>query len=90
MNYRFYYLNGIVEKTSVKTIRNQRNHTRTLRFWYGVGKRNIRKTKKSIQRLLKRASLLVLVIYSIPNRDLGHHSKGGIMSMIFRIHTRVL
>ena len=81
MNYRFYYPDwnsrkDVCEKHPlIKEITKQ-----PISFWYGVGpKRTIRKTKKSIQRLLKRAHpcLPTLVIYSIPNRDLGHHSKGG-------------
>ena len=81
MNYRFYYPDWNSRKDVcerhplIKEITKQ-----PISFWYGVGpKRTIRKTKKSIQRLLKRAHpcLPTLVIYSIPNRDLGHHSKGG-------------
>ena len=45
-------------------------------FWYGdVGK----PLTKSIKRLLKRAepTLPYFVLYNIPNRDIGQHSKGG-------------
>lgn len=45
-------------------------------FWYGdVGK----PLTKSIKRLLKRAEpqLPILVLYNIPNRDIGQFSKGG-------------
>jgi len=50
-------------------------------FWYGA-KRNknaYSKLTKSLQRLLKRTlpSLPYFVIYNLPNRDLGHYSKGG-------------
>ena len=81
MNYRFYYPEWNSRKNICKDYPEIKEITREpMAFWYGVGpKRNIRKTKKSIQRLLKRAHpyLPILVIYSIPNRDLGHHSKGG-------------
>tara|TARA_B100000963_G_scaffold29685_1_gene22050 strand:- start:7254 stop:8096 length:843 start_codon:yes stop_codon:yes gene_type:complete len=50
-------------------------------FWYGA-KRNknaYSKLTKSLQRLLQRTlpSLPYFVIYNLPNRDLGHYSKGG-------------
>ena len=50
-------------------------------FWYGA-KRNknaYSKLSKSLQRLLKRTlpGLPYFVIYNLPNRDLGHYSKGG-------------
>ena len=81
MNYRFYYPEWNSRKEVCKKYPQIKEITREpTAFWYGVGpKRTIRKTKKSIQRLLKRADpyLPVLVVYSIPYRDLGHHSKGG-------------
>ena len=81
MNYRFYYPEWNNRKEVCKDYPQIKEITREpTSFWYGVGpKRTIRKTKKSIQRLLKRADpyLPILVIYSIPHRDLGHHSKGG-------------
>jgi len=81
MNYRFYYPEWNNRKEVCKEYPQIKEITREpTSFWYGVGpKRTIRKTKKSIERLLKRADpyLPVLVIYSIPYRDLGHHSKGG-------------
>ena len=81
MNYRFYYPEWNSRKEVCKKYPQIKEITREpTSFWYGVGpKRTIRKTKKSIQRLLKRADpyLPILVIYSIPYRDLGHHSKGG-------------
>ncbi len=81
MNYRFYYPDWNNRKEVCKDYPQIKEITREpTSFWYGVGpKRTIRKTKRSIQRLLKRADpyLPVLVIYSIPYRDLGHHSKGG-------------
>ena len=81
MNYRFYYPEWNNRKEVCKEHPQIREITKEpIAFWYGVGpKRTIRKTKKSIQRLLKRTDpyLPVLVIYSIPYRDLGHHSKGG-------------
>ena len=49
-------------------------------FWFGDNpKKPKKKMTESIQRLLKRAEpqLPVLVIYNIPNRDVGQHSKGG-------------
>ncbi len=50
-------------------------------FWYGA-KKNKNATKnldKSLKRLLKRTlpGLPYFVIYNLPNRDLGHYSKGG-------------
>ena len=81
MNYRFYYPEWNNRKEVCKDYPQIKEITREpTSFWYGVGpKRTIRKTKKSIQRLLKRADpyLPILVVYSIPYRDLGHHSKGG-------------
>jgi len=81
MNYRFYYPEWNNRKEVCKEHPQIREITKEpIAFWYGVGpKRTIRKTKNSIKRLLNRADpyLPVLVIYSIPYRDLGHHSKGG-------------
>tara|TARA_B100001964_G_scaffold62137_1_gene70732 strand:+ start:236 stop:1075 length:840 start_codon:yes stop_codon:yes gene_type:complete len=81
MNYRFYYPDWNSRKEVCKEYPQIKEVTQEpTAFWYGVGpKRTTRKTKKSIQRLLKRADpyLPVLVVYSIPYRDLGHHSKGG-------------
>ena len=81
MNYRFYYPEWNNRKEVCKEHPQIREITKEpIAFWYGVGpKRTIRKTKNSIKRLLKRADpyLPILVVYSIPYRDLGHHSKGG-------------
>ena len=49
-------------------------------FWYG--ERNgkpMDKIDKSLARLFKRAGdkLPIFVIYNLPNRDMGHYSKGG-------------
>ena len=49
-------------------------------FWYGDNPKKPKKhMEESIQRLLKRAEpqLPILVIYNIPNRDIGQYSKGG-------------
>jgi len=49
-------------------------------FWYGdKGKKYTSHIDKGIQRLLNRAypCLPVFVIYNMPNRDMGQHSKGG-------------
>jgi len=49
-------------------------------FWYGDNPKKPKKhMEKSIQRLIKRAypQLPVLVMYNIPNRDVGQYSKGG-------------
>ena len=50
-------------------------------FWYGAKKnKNANKNlDKSIKRLLKRTlpGLPYFVLYNLPNRDLGHYSKGG-------------
>ena len=94
MNYRFYYPEWNNRKEVCKEYPQIKEITREpTAFWYGVGpKRTIRKTKKSIQRLLKRADpyLPILVVYSIPYRDLGHHSKGGFffgsVPFIYQIH----
>jgi len=49
-------------------------------FWYGdrQGKYSCH-IDEGLSRLMKRAdpALPVLVIYNMPNRDMGHHSKGG-------------
>ena len=50
-------------------------------FWYGAkrGKNAYKNLSKSLKRLLKRTApkLPYFVIYNLPNRDLGHYSKGG-------------
>lgn len=49
-------------------------------FWFGDNpKKPKKKMTESIQRLLKRAhpQLPILVIYNIPNRDIGQYSRGG-------------
>jgi endoglucanase len=49
-------------------------------FWYGSRKgKPVEKVKLGVQRLLRRAApaLPVLVCYNMPNRDMGHHSRGG-------------
>jgi endoglucanase len=49
-------------------------------FWFGDNpKKPKKKMTESIQRLLKRAhpQLPILVIYNIPNRDVGQYSRGG-------------
>tara|TARA_B100001287_G_C22581768_1_gene481270 strand:- start:83 stop:928 length:846 start_codon:yes stop_codon:yes gene_type:complete len=49
-------------------------------FWYGDNPKKPKKhMEKSIRRLLNRAhpQLPILVIYNIPNRDVGQYSKGG-------------
>lgn len=49
-------------------------------FWFGDNPKKPKKhMDKSIRRLLNRAhpQLPVLVIYNIPNRDIGQYSKGG-------------
>lgn len=49
-------------------------------FWYGDNPKKPKKhMEKSIRRLLNRAhpKLPVLVVYNIPNRDVGQYSKGG-------------
>lgn len=53
-----------------------------LSFWFGVRKKRDRSPKKihdRVTRLMKRTDPCdpVIVIYNLPNRDLGHHSKGG-------------
>lgn len=53
-------------------------------FWFGVkkGKKDLFKVHSRITRLLKRADPLlpIMVIYNLPNRDMGHYSKGGASS----------
>jgi len=49
-------------------------------FWYGDNPKKPKEhMEKSIRRLLNRAQpqLPILVMYNIPNRDIGLHSKGG-------------
>ena len=49
-------------------------------FWYGERNgRPMDKIDKSLARLFKRAGdkLPIFVIYNLPNRDMGHYSKGG-------------
>ena len=49
-------------------------------FWYGDNPKKPKKhMEKSIRRLLNRAKpqLPILVVYNIPNRDIGQYSKGG-------------
>jgi len=49
-------------------------------FWYGDNPKKPKKhMEKSIRRLLNRAypNLPILVIYNIPNRDIGQYSRGG-------------
>jgi endoglucanase len=49
-------------------------------FWYGERRgKPVEKVRLGVQRLLHRASpgLPVLVSYNMPNRDMGHHSRGG-------------
>ncbi len=50
-------------------------------FWYGAkrGKKTLKKLNESLVRLLKRTDpqLPYFVLYNIPNRDIGQHSKGG-------------
>jgi len=52
-------------------------------FWYGDNPKKPKKhMEKSIRRLLNRAKpqLPILVVYNIPNRDVGQYSKGGAKS----------
>ena len=52
-------------------------------FWFGDNPKKPKKNMdKSIRRLLNRAhpQLPILVIYNIPNRDIGQYSKGGAKS----------
>ena len=49
-------------------------------FWYGSKKgKTIKKLEHSLKRFLKRTApnLPYFVIYNLPNRDMGHYSKGG-------------
>lgn len=50
-------------------------------FWFGVrsGKKKIQNLYHRVQRLLNRAAprIPVLVVYNIPDRDVGQHSQGG-------------
>lgn len=53
-------------------------------FWFGTrhGKSKFHNLDKRVNRLLARAhpSLPVMVLYNLPDRDLGSHSKGGAKS----------
>ena len=81
MNYKFYYPDWNNRKSICKKYPQiEQISKQPIAFWYGVGpKRRIKKTKNSIERLLRRTSdcFPILVVYSIPQRDLGNHSKGG-------------
>ena len=50
-------------------------------FWFGVrkGKKKFLNLESRVKRLLNRASpgIPVMVMYNLPDRDLGSHSKGG-------------
>lgn len=50
-------------------------------FWFGVkqGKRSLNKLEHRVNRLFKRADpcLPVMVLYNLPDRDIGSHSRGG-------------
>lgn len=51
--------------------------------WFGVGGKRVKKTFDTrVRNYIKRCGndIPVIVIYNIPNRDLGHHSKGGAAS----------
>lgn len=53
-----------------------------LSFWLGVRRRkdrNVVRVHDRVQRLMRRTlpAEPVLVLYNLPNRDLGHHSRGG-------------
>ena len=80
MNYRFYYPDWNSRKDICEDYPEIKEITREpIPFGMVLSKRTIRKTKKFHTKIIKNAHpyLPVLVIYSIPNRDLGHHSKGG-------------
>ena len=52
-------------------------------FWYGERNgKTIENLQKSLSRLFNRTApqLPVLVVYNLPNRDMGHYSKGGASS----------
>jgi endoglucanase len=53
-------------------------------FWFGwkQGRKKFTNLDKRVQRLLNRAhpKTPVMVMYNLPDRDLGHHSKGGAVS----------
>lgn len=51
--------------------------------WFGVGGKRVRKTFDiKIRNYIRRcgSDIPVIVLYNIPDRDLGHHSKGGAAS----------
>jgi len=49
-------------------------------IWYGVQDGRVTYPERSIKRLLKRSvpNLPVFVIYNLPGRDMGQHSRGGV------------
>lgn len=53
-------------------------------FWFGwkKGKEKIKGLKERIDRLINRAhpAVPVMVIYNLPDRDIGQHSKGGALT----------
>ena len=48
-------------------------------FWFGSGRKTMKNVDKKVRRLLQRSEpyLPILVLYSIPFRDVGQYSKGG-------------
>jgi endoglucanase len=81
MEYRFYYPDFRIHKNhTLKSNELDKIFGQPIAFWYGSSPyKKVKKVNKRITRLFNRADpcLPYIVIYSIPDRDLGHYAKGG-------------
>jgi endoglucanase len=81
MEYRFYYPDFRIHKEhTVKSQELNKIFGQPIAFWYGSSPyKKVRNIQKRIKRLFDRSDpyLPYIVIYSIPDRDLGHYAKGG-------------
>ena len=86
MEYRFYYPDFRIHKEhTLKSKELNKIFGQPIAFWYGSSQyKKAKKIQKRIKRLFDRADpyLPILVVYSIPYRDLGHHSKGGEINQV--------
>ena len=86
MEYRFYYPDFRIHKEhTLKSKELNKIFGQPIAFWYGSSPyKKAKKIQKRIKRLFDRADpyLPYIVIYSIPDRDLGHHSKGGEINQV--------
>ncbi len=86
MEYRFYYPDFRIHKEhTVKSKELNKIFGQPIAFWYGSSPyKKVRNIQKRIKRLFDRADpyLPYIVIYSIPDRDLGHYAKGGEINQV--------